>query len=203
MAIYLFLRNSNSTAVTYMTGKKTNFFFPACSEKLRWNSPGLSVDTAVTQRTIFWPSHQSSFSLCCIASPDWHFWRAGGASTTVRQTLSDNSALVGTSDWPEAMGGSEGNATEMLTSRLRSISNLFFLSFSVGGVGSWRLFATRFHACDHLSLSPSIYVCVLSVCVCVGVSETEGGGETHRHSPTVPMSYTSRSSSQIFLTFLK
>lgn len=33
-----------------------------------------------------------------IASPDWHFWWAAGAFTEVRQTLSDNSALVGMSN---------------------------------------------------------------------------------------------------------
>lgn len=182
---------------------KNKTFSSACSKKLCWNSPGLSVDTAVTQRTIFWPSHQSSFSLCCVASPDWHFWRAGGASTIVRQTLSDNSALVGTSDWPEATEGSEGNDTEMFTSRLHSISYcFFFFLFYWGG-----LRATRYNACDHLSLTLSISVCVC-VCMCVGGCERDRGRErqrerTHRHSPTVPMSYTSSSPSKIFLTFLK
>lgn len=74
--------------------------------------------------------------------------------------------------------GGEGNATEMLASRLRSVSNvLFFFLFG--------LRATRcFHACDHLSVSPSISVCV-SVCVCTCVGGCKREREREREAPSL------------------
>lgn len=120
---------SNETRSNYVdkkkkTNPKNSFFFS--SSRLQQKLP----DAPKQSSAICWQNcHSSAYfltfisiilSLCCATSPDWHFWRATRAFAVVRQTLSDNSALVGMSNLrgPQRYNTSaEGRGcTEMLTS---------------------------------------------------------------------------------------